>query len=62
MKQICVAHCFYEDNFAQEHNLHIKDILELGYDYYILGHDHTPYELISDINYKVINGIVGYDL
>ena len=44
MKQICVAHCFYEDNFAQEHNLHIKDILELGYDYYVLGHDHTPYE------------------
>ena len=44
MKKICVAHCFYEDNFAQDHNLHIKDILELGYDYYVLGHDHTPYE------------------
>ena len=44
MKQICVAHCFYEDNFAEDHNLHIKDILELGYDYYVLGHDHTPYE------------------
>ena len=44
MKKICVAHCFYEDNFAQDHNLHIKDILDLGYDYYILGHDHTPYE------------------
>ena len=44
MKQICVAHCFYEDAFAQDHNLHIKDILELGYDYYVLGHDHTPYE------------------
>ena len=44
MKKICVAHCFYEDAFAQDHNLHIKDILELGYDYYVLGHDHTPYE------------------
>lgn len=44
MKQICVAHCFYEDNFAQEHNLHIKDILELGYDYYVLGHLHKPME------------------
>lgn len=44
MKKICVAHCFYEDSFAQDHNLHIKDILELGYDYYVLGHDHTPYE------------------
>ena len=43
-KKICVAHCFYEDPFAEEHNLHVKDILELGYDYYILGHDHTPYE------------------
>ena len=53
MKKICVAHCFYEDNFAQEHNLHIKDILELGYDYYILGHDHTPYEDIEVGNSKI---------
>lgn len=44
MKSICVAHCFYEDSFAEEHNLHINDIKTLNYDYYILGHDHSPYE------------------
>lgn len=43
-KSICVAHCFYEDNFAETHNLHIKDILALNYNYFVLGHDHTPYE------------------
>ena len=47
MKKICVAHCFYEDKFAEEHNLHIRDIINLGYDYYIFGHDHTPYEDIK---------------
>lgn len=47
MKKICVAHCFYEDKFAEEHNLHNKDIVDLGYDYYIFGHDHTPYEDIK---------------
>lgn len=44
MKKICIAHVFYEDAFAEDHNLHIKDILELGYDYYILGHLHKPME------------------
>ena len=47
MKKICVAHCFYEDSFAQDHNLHIKDIVELGYDYYVLGHLHKPMEDIK---------------
>ena len=47
MKKICVAHYFYEDKFAEEHNLHISDIINLGYDYYIFGHDHTPYEDIK---------------
>ena len=53
MKKICVAHCFYEDSFAQDHNLHIKDIVELGYDYYVLGHDHTPYEDVDIDGVKV---------
>ena len=44
MKKICVAHCFYEDKFAEEHNLHIRDIINLGYDYYIFGHLHKPME------------------
>ena len=47
MKQICCAHSFYEDSFAEEHNLHIKDVISLGYDYYILGHDHTPYDDVT---------------
>ena len=42
MVKILCAHVFFEDKFAQDHNLHIKDILELGYDYYILGHLHKP--------------------
>ena len=53
MKKICVAHCFYEDSFAQEHNLKIQDCLNLGYDYYVLGHDHTPYPVVETTNYKV---------
>lgn len=43
-KSICVAHCFYEDNFAEEHNIHIKDVLDFNYNYYILGHLHKPME------------------
>lgn len=53
MKTICAAHVFYEDNFAEHHNLHIKDCLDLGYDYYVLGHDHTPYETVETTKYKV---------
>ena len=46
-KVLCIAHCFYEDPFSQEHNLHPEDILRTGYNYYILGHDHTPHEDIK---------------
>jgi len=53
MKKICVAHAFYEDPFQEEHNLHMKDLMELGYDYYILGHDHTPYEDVIIGNSKL---------
>ena len=52
-KSICVAHVFYEDNFALDHNLHIKDCLELGYNYYILGHDHTVYDTVKNDKYQV---------
>lgn len=44
MKKICVAHVFFEDGFAETHNLHVEDCAKLSYDYYVLGHDHTPYE------------------
>lgn len=53
MKKICVAHVFYEDAFAKDHNLHESDIKNLGYDYYVLGHDHTPYKDV-----KVGNSII----
>lgn len=52
--RICMAHAFYEDNFATEHNLHIKDCLDLNYTHYILGHDHTPYEDVVNDSYTVI--------
>ena len=52
-KNVCVAHCFYEDNFAETHNLHVDDCIKLGYDDYILGHDHTPYEDIHNDKYSV---------
>ena len=52
-KKICVAHVFYENKFIEDHNLTISDALELGYDYYVLGHDHTCYEDIITKKYKV---------
>lgn len=54
MKKICVAHVFFEDRFAETHNLHVEDCAKLGYDYYVLGHDHTPY------NDFVANGFTVY--
>lgn len=44
MVKILCAHVFFEDKFAQSHNLHVEDCVKLKYDYYVLGHDHTPYE------------------
>lgn len=53
-KQICVAHVFYENGFAQDHNLTKDDCNELGYNYYVLGHDHTVYEDVIIPKGKVI--------
>ena len=52
-KHICLAHCFYENGYVEEHNLTDKKCRELGYDYYVLGHDHTPYQTIEKSSYKV---------
>lgn len=55
--KILVGHCFYEnERFGGigNSNLTKQKCIDLGYNAYILGHDHTPYELVSDINYKVI--------
>lgn len=53
MKKICVAHLFYENPFDLEHNLTVSDCVNLGYDYYILGHDHTRYDVVEAPGYKV---------
>lgn len=53
MKKICVAHVFYEDSFAETHNLKLEDCVRLGYDYYVLGHDHTPYEDVKANTFSV---------
>ena len=53
MKKICVAHVFYESPFNQDHNLTVSACVNLGYDYYILGHDHTRYEVVEAPSYKV---------
>ncbi len=52
-KKICVAHCFYESPFYADHNLTVSDCVNLGYDYYVLGHDHTRYEVVEAPKYKV---------
>lgn len=52
-KKLCVAHAFYENPFDLEHNLTVSDCVTLGYDYYVLGHDHTRYQVVEEPKYKV---------
>jgi len=40
---VCVAHRFYNYNFS-ESTLRRQNIEDLAYDYYVLGHDHVPYD------------------
>ena len=53
---VCVAHAFYENDFYGKgvDNLKAVDAAKLGYDAYVLGHDHTPYAPVVENNYKVI--------
>lgn len=52
---ILLLHRFYESGF-NEKPITKEDIINFGYDTYILGHDHKPYNTISvDYSDKVIN-------
>lgn len=54
---ICVAHSFYEnEQFGGIGNANLTDkkCIDLGYNAYVLGHDHVPYATIETNNYKVI--------
>ena len=54
---ICVAHSFYENEMfggTGNSNLTDKKCLDLGYQAYVLGHDHTPYPTINEKGYTVV--------
>ena len=55
--KVLVGHCFYENERfggAGNGNLTKEKCKDLGYNVYILGHDHTPYETIKELTYEVI--------
>lgn len=54
---ICVAHSFYEnERFGGLGNSNLTDekCRELGYNAYVLGHDHVPYADVVEPTYTVI--------
>lgn len=55
--KICVAHAFYENERfggTGNSNLTQKSCIDLGYNAYVLGHDHINYPILEESNYKVI--------
>lgn len=53
---ICVAHCFYENSFFGGEgvtNLTFNQASKLGYNAYVLGHDHTYYQPLHEKNFSV---------
>lgn len=51
---ILVGHYFYNLGFGDtEHTITKQQALDLHYDAYVLGHDHTPYEPILTDTYEV---------
>lgn len=50
-KNICCAHVFYEQGFNP--SLSVQDCIDLDYDTYILGHDHTRYNTYKCAKYEV---------
>lgn len=43
---MCCAHRYFEQSFG-EFSLNREDLTTLGYNAYILGHDHVPYDTIA---------------
>lgn len=41
---ICVAHKYFEFDLSPAESLWSRDLDKLGYNAYLLGHDHVPYE------------------
>lgn len=51
---ILIGHYFYLNGFNDKyHTLSPEECKSLGYDYYFLGHDHTPYEPLKINGYEV---------
>lgn len=49
-----IGHYFFEDGFSDtEHTLTLDLCKSLGYKYYVLGHDHTPYEPLVRSDFSV---------
>lgn len=54
---ICVAHTFYENERfggTGNANLTYDKCNKLGYNAYVLGHDHIPYDILETENFKVV--------
>ena len=51
---VLVGHYFYLTGFNDiEHTLSPQQCIQLGYNAYILGHDHTPYTPVKQKDYEV---------
>lgn len=44
-KQMLIGHKFYQQSMYKEFNTSQSKLLDLGYDYALLGHDHIPYNI-----------------
>lgn len=52
--EFLIGHYFYENGFNDvEHTLTDELCTSLGYKYYVLGHDHTPYDPVINGSYSV---------
>lgn len=54
---ICVAHSFYENEMfggTGNYNLTHNKCVDLGYQAYVLGHDHVPYDFVKEKGYIVV--------